>query len=75
MLCDDDYVMEFRPRLLLRDGNIVAENLYDVFKYHEPIEYVELPDFDEEEDPQEAHDEFMEKLYLEGKSVYCLSIQ
>ena len=73
--CDDDYVMEFRPRLLLRDGNIVAENLYDVFKYHEPIEYVELPDFDEEEDPQEAHDEFMENLEAEGKNLYCLNVK
>lgn len=74
--CDDDYILEFRPQLLLQSGDILADNnLYDAFAFPEAIEYIDLPDFDEEEDPQEAHDEFMEKLYLEGKSVYCLSIQ
>ena len=73
--CHDEYVQEFRPRLLLRNGNIVAENLDDTFTFYRLIEYIELPDFDEEEDPQEAHDKFMENLEAEGKNLYCLSIQ
>jgi hypothetical protein len=72
---DDDCVQEFRPRLLLRDGDIVAENIVDVFTYDRLIEYIDLPDFDEEEDPQEAHDEFMENLEAEGKNLYCLNVK
>jgi hypothetical protein len=68
-------VQEFRPRLLLRDGDIVAENIVDVFTYDRLIEYIDLPDFDEEEDPQEAHDEFMENLEAEGKNLYCLNVK
>jgi hypothetical protein len=74
--CDDDYILEFRPQLLLQSGDILADNnLYGAFAFRETIEYIDLPDFDEEEDPQEAHDEFMENLEAEGKNLYCLSIQ
>ncbi len=73
--CHDEYVQEFRPRLLLRNGNIVAENLDDTFTFYRLIEYIELPDFDEEEDPQEARNEFYENLYNEDKKVYFLNVK
>lgn len=71
----DNSVLEFRPRLLLRDGDIVAENIDDVFTFDRIIEYLELPDFDEEEDPEEARREFMDKLYDEGKNIYYLHVK
>lgn len=73
--CYNDYVQEFRPRLLLRDGDIVAENIDDVFTYDRLIEYIDLPDFDEEEDPEEARNEFYENLYNEDKKVYFLNMK
>ena len=74
--CDDDYILEFRPQLLLQSGDILADNnLYDAFAFRETIEYIDLPDFDEEEDPQEAHDEFYENLYNEDKKVYSLNVK
>jgi hypothetical protein len=74
--CDDDYILEFRPQLLLQSGDILADNnLYGAFAFRETIEYIDLPDFDEEEDPQEAHDEFMENLEAEGKNLYCLNVK
>lgn len=72
---DDEWVQEFRPRLLLRDGDIVAESIGGVFTYDRLIEYIDLPDFDEEEDPQEAHDEFMENLEAEEKNLYYLNVK
>ena len=65
-------IEELRPLQLLHDGYVAIE---DPFALEEDVPYIDLPDFDEEDDPQEAHDEFMENLEAEGKNLYCLNVK
>lgn len=60
---------EIRPNQLLHEGYVAIE---DPFFLEDEIPYIDVPDFDEEEDPQEAREEFMDELYDEGKKLYHL---
>lgn len=73
--CYGDDIIKFRPRLLLRDGYIVADNLYDVFAFHEDIKYIDMPGLEKAKDPDEARDEFMEDLYANWENVFHLNIE
>ena len=65
-------IEELRPQQLLHDGYVAIE---DPFALEEEVPYIDVPDFDEEEDPDEARDEFMEELSAEGQNLYYLSVK
>ena len=69
-LCNNDYsILEIHPMHLLHNGYIVTEYLS-----FEEVQYIDLPDFDEAEDPEEAREEFFQDLYDEDKYLFYLHV-
>jgi hypothetical protein len=71
VLSSDYDIIEIHPKHLLHDGFIAAELPF----YGDEVQYIDLPDLEDADDPEEVREEFLEELiYNEGKYLFYLDV-